>query len=192
MNFASILLSNSTCAHYSKDGDADARPVISFGDADFALDGTDNAGPTCFKYYDKSDFFFTPADETVTDQWFAEGDHMWDQLPGRDLCGANPGALGRAVPVNSIKTRVQSCCKLKYYKMLSTVALKFSVRHYSSERSASRRGWCRCRPRRRRRRGTLCRRRRHSRQGLTLVHFSAQLKRILWDRGACRGCSGGV
>ena len=29
-------------------------------------------------------------------------------------------------------------------------------------------------------------------QGLTLVHFSAQLKRILWDRGALRGCSGGV
>ena len=28
-------------------------------------------------------------------------------------------------------------------------------------------------------------------QGLTLVHFSAQLKRILWDRGALRGCSGG-
>ena len=26
------------------------------------------------------------------------------------------------------------------------------------------------------------------RQGLTLVHFSAQLKRILWDRGASRGC----
>jgi len=25
------------------------------------------------------------------------------------------------------------------------------------------------------------------RQGLTLVHFSAQLKRILWDRGAFRG-----
>jgi hypothetical protein len=30
------------------------------------------------------------------------------------------------------------------------------------------------------------------RQGLTLVNFSAQLKRILWDRGACRGCLGGV
>ena len=36
-------------------------------------------------------------------------------------------------------------------------------------------------------------------QGLTLVHFSAQLERILWDRGAFRGClqvvwevSGGV
>ena len=29
-------------------------------------------------------------------------------------------------------------------------------------------------------------------QGLTLVHFSAQLKRILWDRGAFRGCFGGV
>jgi hypothetical protein len=29
-------------------------------------------------------------------------------------------------------------------------------------------------------------------QGLTLVHFSAQLKRILWDRGAFRGCLGGV
>jgi len=29
-------------------------------------------------------------------------------------------------------------------------------------------------------------------QGLTLVHFSAQLKRILWDRGATRGCLGGV
>ena len=27
---------------------------------------------------------------------------------------------------------------------------------------------------------------------LTLVHFSAQLKRILWDRGAFRGCLGGV
>ena len=33
------------------------------------------------------------------------------------------------------------------------------------------------------------------RQGLALVHFSAQLKRILWDRGAFwvfRGCRGGV
>ena len=29
------------------------------------------------------------------------------------------------------------------------------------------------------------------RQGLTLVHFSAQRKRILWDRGAIRGCLGG-
>jgi hypothetical protein len=29
-------------------------------------------------------------------------------------------------------------------------------------------------------------------QGLTLVPFSAQLKHILWDRGACRGCLGGV
>ena len=29
-------------------------------------------------------------------------------------------------------------------------------------------------------------------QGLTLVHFSAQLKRILWDRGALRGCLGDV
>ena len=72
----------------------DSIPVISFGDADFALDGTDNAGPVCFKYYAKGDFFFTPADETVHDQWFAEGDHMWDQLPGRDLCGAANGALG--------------------------------------------------------------------------------------------------
>jgi hypothetical protein len=27
----------------------------------------------------------------------------------------------------------------------------------------------------------------HHGQGLTLVHFSAQLKRILWDRGAFRG-----
>jgi hypothetical protein len=51
-------------------------------------------GPVCFKYYAKSDFFFTPADETVNDQWYAEGDHAWDQLPGRDMCGANPGALG--------------------------------------------------------------------------------------------------
>ncbi len=30
------------------------------------------------------------------------------------------------------------------------------------------------------------------RQGLTLVHFSAQLERILWDRGAFRGCLEGV
>jgi hypothetical protein len=30
------------------------------------------------------------------------------------------------------------------------------------------------------------------RQGLTLVHFSAQLKRILWDRGAHKDCRGGV
>ena len=73
---------------------AERGPVISFGDADFALDGTDNGSPLCFKYYAKSDFFFTPADETVNDQWFAEGDHMWEQLPGRDLCGADPGALG--------------------------------------------------------------------------------------------------
>jgi hypothetical protein len=33
-------------------------------------------------------------------------------------------------------------------------------------------------------------------QGLTLVHFSAQLKRWLWDRGCMqgmfRGCSGGI
>ena len=29
-------------------------------------------------------------------------------------------------------------------------------------------------------------------QGLTLLHFSAHLKRILWDRGAIRGCLGGV
>jgi hypothetical protein len=30
------------------------------------------------------------------------------------------------------------------------------------------------------------------RQGLTLVRSSAQLKRILWDRGAFRGCFGCV
>jgi len=29
-------------------------------------------------------------------------------------------------------------------------------------------------------------------QGLTLLHFSGQLKRILWDRGAIRGCLEGV
>jgi hypothetical protein len=29
-------------------------------------------------------------------------------------------------------------------------------------------------------------------QGLTLVHFSAQRERFLWDRGACRGCILGV
>jgi hypothetical protein len=29
-------------------------------------------------------------------------------------------------------------------------------------------------------------------QGLTLVHFSAQRERFEWDRGAFRGCSGGV
>ena len=29
-------------------------------------------------------------------------------------------------------------------------------------------------------------------QRLTLVHFSAQLEQILWDRGAFRGSSGGV
>ena len=29
-------------------------------------------------------------------------------------------------------------------------------------------------------------------QGLALVHLSAQLKRILWDRSAFRGCLGGV
>ena len=29
-------------------------------------------------------------------------------------------------------------------------------------------------------------------QGLTLVHFSAQLKRIMWDGGAFRDCLGGV
>ena len=31
-----------------------------------------------------------------------------------------------------------------------------------------------------------------SRQGLTLVHFSTQHKRFLWDRGASRSCLGGV
>jgi len=31
-----------------------------------------------------------------------------------------------------------------------------------------------------------------SRQGLTLVHFPPQLKRILWDRGSIRGYAGGV
>jgi hypothetical protein len=31
-----------------------------------------------------------------------------------------------------------------------------------------------------------------SRQGLTFVHVSAQLKRILWDRASMRGCLGGV
>jgi hypothetical protein len=31
-----------------------------------------------------------------------------------------------------------------------------------------------------------------SRQGLSLVHFSSQRKRFLWDRGCIRGCSGGV
>ena len=29
-------------------------------------------------------------------------------------------------------------------------------------------------------------------QGLTLFYFSAQLGRFLWDRGAFRGCFGGV
>ena len=29
-------------------------------------------------------------------------------------------------------------------------------------------------------------------QGLALVHFSAEFQRILWDRGAFRGCLGGV
>jgi len=29
-------------------------------------------------------------------------------------------------------------------------------------------------------------------QGRALVHFSAQLKRLLWDRGAFEGCLGGI
>jgi len=29
-------------------------------------------------------------------------------------------------------------------------------------------------------------------QGLTLLHFSAQLQRFLWDRGCIQGCLGGV
>ena len=29
-------------------------------------------------------------------------------------------------------------------------------------------------------------------QGLTFIRLSAQLKRILWDRGAFRGCFGGA
>ena len=54
--------------------------------------------------------------------------------------------------------------------------------------SGGSRGSCRCR----RRRSSERRREREApRQGLTLVH-SALLERILCDRGACRGCLGGV
>ena len=73
---------------------AESSPIISFGDADFALDGLDNSGPTCFKYHSKHEFFFTPADKVVSDQWYAEGDNAWNQLPARDLCGAKEGAVG--------------------------------------------------------------------------------------------------
>ena len=49
-------------------------------------------------------------------------------------------------------------------------------------------------PRAMRRRRTACSEARQ--QGLTLVHFSAQRKRFLWDRGCIeglfRGCSAGV
>ena len=31
-----------------------------------------------------------------------------------------------------------------------------------------------------------------STQGLALVHFSTQVERILWDRGAFKGCLGGA
>ena len=71
-----------------------SSPVISFGDADFSLDGMDNAGPVCFGYYSKSEFYFTPEDDNVRDQWFTQDDHTWNQVPTRDLCGARNGAIG--------------------------------------------------------------------------------------------------
>jgi len=60
--------------------------------------------------------------------------------------------------------------KLKCDILLSNFAFKFNLRSYSvGGPRAGARG-----------------------QGLTLVLFAAQLKRFLWDRGAFRGCLGGV
>jgi hypothetical protein len=60
--------------------------------------------------------------------------------PGKPKTRPRPySALGRAVQVDSIKTRVESAfgvckqrLKLKYDKLLSSFAFKFNLRHYAS------------------------------------------------------------
>jgi hypothetical protein len=81
--------------------------------------------------------------------------------------------LGRAVQVDPMKPKLKppgtERLKLKCVILLSTSAFKFDLRRYSS--GAATATWC-------------------SailpsawRQGLTHVHFSAQLERCLWERG---------
>jgi len=67
--------------------------------------------------------------------------------------------------------------KLKHEGLLSNVGFKFNLRRYT-EGGQGRAGGAE-------RGGT---RGAGGRQGLTLVHFSSQLKRSLWDKG----CLGGV
>jgi len=53
--------------------------------------------------------------------------------------------------------------KLRYDEPLSKIAFKFNLRRYSEAADDSKRRF-------------------GERQGLTLVHFSAQRKRFVWDR----------
>jgi len=96
-------------------------------------------------------------------------------LEGFRVCGSDhPGG---AVQIDTIKPMLKppgtKRLKLNHNKVLSNFAFKFNLRRYTRGR------WC----------GASAGARR---QGLTLVHFSAQLERLLCDRGAVRGCCGGI
>jgi hypothetical protein len=82
--------------------------------------------------------------------------------------------IGRAVQVDPMKLTSKAPgterLTLKYDGLLSTFAFKFKLRRFTSApstRAALGRSWRSLR----------------WRQGLTLVHFSAQLERFVWDRG---------
>jgi hypothetical protein len=84
-----------------------------------------------------------------------------------------PSTPGKAVQIEPIKLTLKAPetkrLKLKHEELLSIFGFTFNLRRYTPRA---------LRP--------------QLRQGLTLVHVSAQLKRILWNRDACRGCLDGV
>jgi hypothetical protein len=88
------------------------------------------------------------------------------------LAAALSQLLGRAVQVDPIKPLLKppgtKQLKVKYYKFLSSFAFKFNLRRFS---------WGRRSP------TAASRITRRRRQGLTLVHFLAQLEHFLWDKG---------
>ena len=96
--------------------------------------------------------------------------------------------LGEAVQVDPIKPKWKAPrterLKLQYDALLSNFGFKFNLRRYTlvltSPHSHSPTTWTRCCSSQ----AAACR------QGLPLVHLSAQRKRLLWDKGCLEGVKG--
>jgi len=109
----------------------------------------------------------------VAQRWFLRW--YWDAFDSDIQC-ALANILGTAVQIDPIKPMLKAPgskrLKLEYDELLSNFGFNINLRRYTWARRRPQ--WPTCTPRARR-------------QGLTLVHFSAQRKRFMWNRGFMKG-----